>query len=102
VLSSISTNSKIAKSKNAQGAKSGGSFIKAKAGGGARHLNTISSARGRGRGKENGSLAGGLLDQDEDEELKRQREKFDEIDGWGLEFEDVAVEEDGSSQAGYR
>lgn len=105
ILSSISTNSKISKSKNVKGAngyaKQSGSSIKVKPGGGARHLNTISSARGRGGGKENGSLGVGLLEGDE-EELKRQREKFNEIDDWGLEFEDVLIEEEGSSQAGYR
>lgn len=42
-----------------------------------------------------------MLEGDE-EELKRQREKFNEIDDWGLEFEDVLIEEEGSSQAGYR
>jgi hypothetical protein len=99
VLSSIGTNSKISKSKNAQGAKSGNDN---KAGGGARHFSIISRARGRGAEKENLGLDGGLLDHYEDEQLRKVREKFEEIDEWGLEFEDVLVEEEGSSQAGYR
>ena len=108
ILSNISTNSKVSKrsAKNVQGANgSSNSYAKnssSKAGGGARHLNTISRGRGREIEKENDTFGGGFdVDDDGDDELRRVRAKFEEIDGWGLEFEDVEVQ-DGSSQLGYR
>ena len=108
ILSNISTNTRVSKrsAKNEQGANgSNNSYAKnnsSKAGGGARHLNTISRGRGRGGEKENETLGGGFdVADDGDDELRRVRAKFEEIDGWGLEFEDVEVQ-DGSSQLGYR
>lgn len=95
MLSNVTTNSKL--SKNVQGAKSS---AKSRAlGGGARHFSTISSAKSREVEKENGPLLDGLGD--DDNELQKIREKFAEIDGWDMEFEDVEVL-DQSSQEGFR
>ena len=71
-------------SKNVRGAASLGSKGSKHQSGGARHLDTISAARGRG-GKENTPLHDGT------DELQAMRRKFAEIDGWDMEFEDVEV-----------
>lgn len=82
------------RSKNVHGAASDATGKgSASQSGGARHLHTISSGRGRAD-KENTQLRGGISD-----ELQAIREKFAEVDDWDMEFEEVDVQ---SSQDGYR